>query len=211
MDSTTQHSLERLEQYGLTPRRVGVVLVGTTLVLAVVIVVTHFFGSDRVVAAFHPDGELNVPAFYSGLLLLLAAAASLLSRGKGILFILLAAGLIFMAVDEIAEIHERLELREGIDWQLLYIPAFALAVGVVVGVVRRMLREEPGAVAVLASGAACWVASQMLEVVEWQGNVKQAGYGYMMFTEEILEMLGTVGFIVALLMLARATSERRQT
>jgi hypothetical protein len=202
VDSTAQWPLDVLERYGLTPRRVAVVLVGTTLALAVVIGVTRFVGPHLVQSAFNPDGELRIPALYSGMLLLLAAATALLSRHRGISFLLLAAGLAAMALDEVAQVHERLEARSGLDWQLIYIPAFFVALAVVVGVVRRMRRDAPGAVPVLAAGAACWVVSQLLEAVQWDGDVKQPGYDYMMFVEEVLEMLGTVGFIVSLLMLA---------
>jgi hypothetical protein len=65
-----------------------------------------------------------------------------------------------------------------------------------------MRRDAPAAVPVLAAGAVAWGVSQVLEAVQWDGDVKQPGYDYMMFVEEVLEMLGTVGFIVALLMLA---------
>ena len=88
MDSTAQWPLNVLERYGLTPRRVAVVLVGTTLALAVVIGVTRFVGPHLVQAAFNPDAELRIPALYSGMLLLLAAGTALLSRHRGISFLL---------------------------------------------------------------------------------------------------------------------------
>ena len=73
-----------------------------------------------------------------------------------------------------------------------------------VRVATRMRHDAPRALPVLAAGTAAWVVSQVLELFEWHGAVKQPRYGYMMFAEEVLEMLGSVGFIVALLMLAEA-------
>jgi hypothetical protein len=133
-------------------------------------------------------------------------ARAVVSRSNGYVFILLAAGLAFMALDEVAEIHEHLEAFVGLDWQSIYIPGFVAALVVLISVARRMRHDAPRAVLVLAAGTAAWVVSQVLEVLEWHGSVQQPGYVYMMFAEEILEMFGSIGFVVALLELAEDTT-----
>lgn len=202
MSSLAQRLLDGLVRQGLTPRRVAVLLVMTTVTLAAVIGLTRFGGGPLLQSAFDPDAERRIPALYSGMLLVIAAAAALLSRHRGRSFVVLSAGLAAMAVDEVLAVHEKLEHYLALDWQLIYIPAFLVALVVVIGVVRGMRRDAPRAVPVLAAGAACWIASQVLEAVQWDGGNKNPGYEVMMYIEEVLEMLGTVGFIVSLLLLA---------
>jgi hypothetical protein len=189
----------------LDPRR-------TALVLALAIAALAALGA---VAAWSPrpsltrfdlDGERNVPAAFSALLLLACAVLvvrlprSLVSRPVAVVF---GGCLALASLDEAIEIHEQLEQRFDIDWQLLYIPAFIaiLVVGTLFLVALR--RERPSFALVLAS-AGCWAVSQALEALQWEDDGPAAGYTWMMVTEEILEMVGSALLVVALLLVLRA-------
>ena len=180
--------------------------VTAVLGLAGVLVVLHLVGDvgDR---WFDLDGERTIPSLWSAGLLTLAGALGVLValalRRPAVA--VLGAALAFMAVDEFFALHEEAEDATGIDWQTLYLPVFAvvglLALRVLV-VSRR--RGERGFVALMTAGAFCWAVSQVLEKAEWDGPVRRAGYPVMMVAEEVLEMTGSLLFVVAMLALAGA-------
>lgn len=150
----------------------------------------------------HPDLELQLPAVYSALLLASAGVLTLLAAHGSAAYVVMGVGLVAFGLDELFWLHERLEAGLGVDWQVLYLPVAVAALGVLVVVVRG-LRSAPRARTALLAGAACWAASQVLEALQWDGDVQRPGYGYMMIVEESLEMFGTVGVILAMLLLLR--------
>lgn len=169
------------------------------------------------------DGEANVPALASGLLLGFAALAAGLAarrRPDARLALLCLAGLLaFMALDEVALVHERLERKTGVDWQLLYLPVvLAGAVGYL-RVVLLAHRIRAGRDALLL-GAAAWVLAQALERLEWGGGAQTAaevqarqampGYQVMMVFEEVAEMAGSLALALGLLGLLAAALPRGQ-
>ncbi|MCW2509515.1 MAG: hypothetical protein JWP68_2663 [Modestobacter sp.] len=203
-----------LVEHRLEPRRVAAVLVSLTLLLELCILAATKWGGHGLSRFFNPDAEYRFPAFYSCLLLLLAGAAGVALARRGVAHLVLGLGLLFMALDELLAIHEALENRTGVDWQLLYLPGLAVAAVVLVGVFRSARQDSPLAVPVLAVGLGCWVVAQALEALEWDGATQRAGYLPMMFSEELLEMLGTVAILVALLLVAwpaSATDRRLRT
>lgn len=156
---------------------------------------------------FDLDGERTVPSLWSAALLtaagVLGVAVAVALRRPAVA--VLGAALAFMAVDEFFALHEEVEDLTGIDWQTLYLPVFAV-VGLLalrVLVVSRRLGERRFVV-LLTSGAVCWAVSQVLEKAEWDGPVRRAGYPVMMVTEELLEMTGSLLFVLAMLALAGA-------
>jgi cytochrome bd-type quinol oxidase subunit 2 len=155
---------------------------------------------------FYLDGEYNVPALFSAALWLLAslslyAAGQARERGRRRhVWTALAIGLIYLALDEAFGVHEKLEARTGVDWQLLYLPLLVAiaAAGLYVliqsrGAARRLF---------LAAGAAAFVA-QVLEAVQWDGQVPVDSYRQLMVPEEILEPTAAALLAVAGLMLLR--------
>ncbi len=151
------------------------------------------------------DAEFNVPALWSGGLLLLAATLSIELRHHTRLRPVMAlAGLFaFMGLDEIMTIHEHLQSWTGVRWELLYAPVVALAaLGCTLAWPR--LRDTPWARAALATGALFWAAAQLLEWAQWEGGVPVPSYDVLMVCEEVGEMIGSLLFIVALLCIRRA-------
>jgi hypothetical protein len=124
---------------------------------------------------FALDAEWNAPALFSGCLILGASIAAFaladfssethtptwLNRSFGLL-------LAYMTLDEVLSFHERLEAWTGVDWQLLYLPACALAAGVWLGLAR-CLRQFGSGYALLVSGAFAWAIAQVFQLVQWGG------------------------------------------
>lgn len=134
-------------ELGLTPRRVAVVLAATAalLVLAGIAGELSRLALDRgrlggIVPLFNLDAEGNVPAFFSALLLVIAAVGIALiarwraqnglrhARQLGVL----AAVVLFLGVDEATAIHELFSepLRDGLGLSGLLYYAWVVAYGV---------------------------------------------------------------------------------
>jgi hypothetical protein len=158
------------------------------------------------------DNEDTLPAGYSGALLMAAAVlavmvASLLSQGRFRNF-WLAAGVVFafMALDEVWTIHERLEGWTGADWQVFYAP-IALGAGLLVLAGLKDMAAIPGAAALFVAGGVAWLAAQVLEDLQWSGDVLE--HEGMVVPEEVLEMVGSLLFaLAALVVLRRIVSSR---
>jgi hypothetical protein len=188
----------------------GIAIMGVTGVL-------HAAGAAP--GAFDLDGEYTVPAFFSGALLVLASAMALaLARREGgverSLLILLAAAFGFLALDEMFSIHERLDIRTGVDWQVLYVPlgvGFVWAVWRVTGSLGRRSAEA----SMIFVGLGAWAVAQMLEAAAYSevtpslidksmspGKIDDIThslpYYAMAIPEELLEMSGSLLLAVAL-------------
>lgn len=155
------------------------------------------------------DNEWSIPAFFSGALLLAAASVALLAaevpdrgplawalRGLGALFA-------FMAVDEVVQVHERLEALAGVPWTLLYLPV-ALAAGVLGLVALRGLWFSRAARACFIAGAGAWLLAQMLE--SYSIADERLVHRWAVLPEELLEMAGSTLFGLALLVFIRAAA-----
>jgi hypothetical protein len=184
------------------PRRVAVVLVSLTLLLEVFFLVAVKWGGPGLSHFADPDAENQFPALYSSVLDLLPGVVGVLLARRHWAYLLLGLGMVYMAFDEWYAIHERLEEAAGVDWMLLYAPVAVIGAVALVGVVRSARRDRPRAVPVFALGVGCWVVAQALEVLEWDGDTKRPGYLAMMASEELLEMLGSVVILLALLLVA---------
>src|SRR6185436_16509320 len=112
------------------PRRVA-------LVLGIVIAILGLLGAVRAWAPGHGleffdlDGERNAPATFSALLLFTASFLTLRLPGSVVarpVSLVLAALFLYAGLDEAFEIHEKLEAKIDIDWELLYVPGFLVAV-----------------------------------------------------------------------------------
>lgn len=157
---------------------------------------------------FDLDGERTIPSLWSAGLLfgagVLGIVVAVAVRRPAVA--VLGAALAFMAVDEFFALHEEVEDLAGIDWQTLYLPVFA-AVGVLTLRVLMLSRRlgHRTFVRFLTLGAVCWAVSQALEKIQWVGpDEKHSAYSVMMVTEELLEMTGSLLFVLAMLALARA-------
>ena len=105
----------------LEPRVVAVALGAAIAALAVAGAV-YAWESTSWLSRFDLDEERTVPAFFTAFLLIACAAValrlprSLVSWPFAIAF---AALLVFASLDELAEVHEKLERRLEVDWLLL--------------------------------------------------------------------------------------------
>jgi hypothetical protein len=174
-------------------------LVGATLLVAALGIEQRRSGGPILIAL---DREANVPAFWSGFLLVAATAAALTTarddrRGARWPWWALAVLLLAMAGDEVFGLHESLERQTGIDWQLLYLPVMAAGAAAAIAALAR-LREHPRLAAGFLVSCGAWGLAQVLEALQWDGARKVSGYGELMALEEILEMAGSIGFTLTL-------------
>jgi hypothetical protein len=159
------------------------------------------------------DSELSVATYFSATLLWAVAAgwllAALAARPRVRSLWTWWAVVAWLALDEGAAIHERVETWSGIDWQVLYIPILAIALMAWWGVVRRYRNQEPAHVALVA-GAIVWTAALLLELIQhWGGEPATAVvYNPSMITEEALEMVGSTLFLIAAVAALRVASHR---
>ena len=196
--------MTRLEQ-GVDPRRTAVVL-GLAIATLVALGAVFAWRSESGLSPFDLDGERNVPALFSALLLFVCAVLALrLPRSVAPRAVALALSgvLVLASLDEATEIHEKLERRLDVDWQLLYIPVFVAAV-VVWSLLVAGLRRNGFTVALVLASAGCWIASQALEALQWENEGPAPGYTWMMVVEETLEMTGSALLLVALVVVTRA-------
>ncbi len=190
----------------LDPRRgIGAAAAATSVVALLAIAYVNGLVPSR---WFHPDDERNLPAFFSGVLLAVAAvlARLLFTASAGPRWRdpwwLMSGFLAFMAADEILSLHEKAERFTAVDWQTLYAPVMLLGA---VGGLRTLVALVHGGVGYVAyaAGGVAWVASQTLEKLQWVGgSTKKPHYVPMMVGEEVLEMAGSlllgIGMFLAL-------------
>lgn len=156
------------------------------------------------------DGDWTLPAAFSALLLACAGLCACAVGRRRVFDLrgsayLLGALFVLMGFDEAFQFHERLESATGVDWQLLYLPLI-LACGTAWLIVARALGRLRSAQVLMVLGGLAWLAAQVLEQVQWDGNVQVAGYEAMMVVEETLEMGGSALFLLALYMVLRRDS-----
>jgi hypothetical protein len=153
---------------------------------------------------FNLDGEFTISAAVAALLLgaagalaVVAAAVDRLAARRRALACL-GVFLAFMALDEIAALHEKLEGRLGVDWQVLYAPVVLFGgvcfVFVLLGA-RRFERRRSAVL--LCLGAVAWLLAQILEELQWDGDTLL--HPWMIVPEETLELAGSALFVLGLL------------
>ncbi|QNG37249.1 hypothetical protein F1C76_12210 [Geodermatophilaceae bacterium NBWT11] len=210
---TSRYStIRRAGALAMEAPRPPVLVAVVCLALITLFAITGFLARLDVAAAqwFELDAELRGAAVFSALLLLAAGTSTVGvwrrdRSGRAVLPV--GVLLCFMAVDEVTALHETLEATTGVDWQVLYLPAFAVA-GVCFLLALRRYWAIPAFRGTWVLGAVCWVVSQVLEFLQWDGDVQRTGYSAMMIPEELLEMLGSASFLVAMLVVVAAMRER---
>ena len=157
---------------------------------------------------FNLDGEMNFPTAFSGLLLLAAGMTGLLvaldGRAVGISptrLIPVALLIGYMSLDEVWQLHERLEAWLDVDWQTIYLPVFLLA-GLIGASLLPDLRRAGNAATLFVAGAGAWGVAQVIEALQWDSNDHLRG-AWSIVPEETLEMTGSLLFLLAFLAIAR--------
>jgi len=151
---------------------------------------------------FHPDAEGGFGAGASAGLMVAAAIwswrwASAYSLFRGRLF---SAALLFLAFDDWVSLHERLESRLGVDWQVLYVPVALVVVLLFLAIDKRLADVRGPARRLWWFGAGCQAAALFLENIQWNGDDEViTGYELTMFVEEILEAMAPALWGLALL------------
>jgi hypothetical protein len=159
------------------------------------------------------NGEWTLPALYSALLLLAASAlcfrAAWLVTTSGRFTPLVVLGVLFayMGVDEFLSVHERLEHVVLLSWWKFYAPV-AVVAGVAVLLTLRRIWPVAAARSALLAGCACWLLSQLIETQQYDGT--ELVHRWTILPEEVLEMTGSLLFVVALLALIGATVTEHQ-
>jgi len=188
------------------------------------------FAAGAPLGLFDLDGEGNLPAAFSGLLLLVAAvlALALADRAASVGVsprALWAMALVFgwMAVDEVFTVHEHLDEVTGVDWQLIYVPLLVVAAW---GWARiwRSLRGRRLAWTPWLGGLLAWGLAQALELGTFGGIVRQGSidtadeyddavgtvaYELEAIPEELLEMAGSLLWALGLLIVLRRVAQPR--
>ena len=181
-------------------RRLALIVGALIAVLAVMGILRY--GNKEQLGAFNLDGERNVPAVFSAALwTVVSGLAVLVGRAdRWRAWYAFAVVTLVVAADEFGEIHERLEHKTGIDWQLLYLPVGILAAVLFVAIGRRLWRLGVGFTP-FAVAAGAGVVSQLLEQVQYGENDEPVrGYRVMVVSEEVLEM--TAALLIGLAFLA---------
>lgn len=164
-------------------------------------------------AIFDVESEGTVPTAFSGLVLLAAAgAAALVAHSAGLeprarqAAWFIAAFFVFMGIDDVFSIHERVGTALGVRWQIPMIPVVAVAAFFWLRVLRGLSANRL-AYGLWIAGAATWVVSQGFEglqnafVPNWEVGTygKFHAHGLLALIEETAEMAGSSLFLFALL------------
>lgn len=159
------------------------------------------------------NAEWSLPAVYSGLLLLatgllaVRAGTTRPPAGSSVALLGLGALFIFMAFDEVLAVHERIEEAVHLAWYKFYAPVAAVA-GVAWLAVVRATWPRRGVRLALIGGGACWLVSQLIETQQYDGA--ELVNRWTILPEEVLEMTGSLLFLLAMLILVQAAPEPRR-
>jgi hypothetical protein len=165
-------------------------------------------------AAFDLDAEVplhglvpvpnNVPAVLSSLLLLGAGGLAVIVawRARDVVWLGIAAIFIYMGIDELIALHERIGDWAGVPWLIVYSPLIA-AIGIVWVLGLERIWESQAKLALWVGGAAAWVCAQGLEAMWFAVGSSTGPMSEFSVPEETLEMLGSAMFLLALYLVAR--------
>jgi hypothetical protein len=154
--------------------------------------------------AFDLNKEQTFPATFSGVLLLAAGGLALLNglvrsdtaAGRR-WWIVLALVFAFLGLDEIAALHEAVQDRVNVWGQAVLAPVVFVGVYAWWVTLRQLRSEEPAGTLFLL-GAAAWIVSQGIDAAF------NEHWGWTIVPEELLEMMGSALFGLALLVALRA-------
>lgn len=152
------------------------------------------------------NGEWTLPALYSALLLLFAgllgfrASAAVARSGRFAPLVALGGLFSFMSLDEVLALHERVENLVDLAWWKVYAPV-AVAAGLCVLLVLVRVRDHRLARSALLAGGCCWLVAQAIETQQYDGA--RLVHRWTILPEEVLEMTGSLMFVLAMLLIAR--------
>jgi hypothetical protein len=104
----------------------------------------------------------------------------------------------------VVQIHERIETWTGVDWEQPYL---VVALGAAVIWFKILRRVDPLPRALLIIGAVCWAISFGLEDAEYDSaDDRVSGFTTLAISEEVLEMIGSTLFLLALVVALKASA-----
>lgn len=209
----------------LSPRR----LAGIFAALAICLIIAHvliqsvrfYTGDDSLygfVALFSLGSDRSLPGYYSSFAILFCALLLALigvarwhdGKAYAAHWLALAGIFVFLSVDEMLEMHEKLNepIRSALDVGGAFYYAWVIPYGVglliLAAVYFRFLLQLPARTALLfvAAGATFVSGAAGIEMVSgWYSQIhgsRNVGYVALQSVEEILEMVGILIFIFAL-------------
>ena len=210
----------------LDRRRAATVLFGSIVVIGIVGALTAWLDPGNVWLDL--DSELSLgwppskitlplPAIWSAFMTAFAGIGWLAvgwgrpvtrAQAAALVFGLL---LLFFAFDELFIIHERLESRTGIDWQLIYAPIAAVAVAVLTVLIWQSRARGHGISGMLTGAGLSWAVANALEYVQWRGDEKIEAYVLLMVPEEMLELVGSALLVLAAIAMLQSTAVTPKT
>jgi hypothetical protein len=196
------------------------------LFLDSLVVTAHLLLKDKY-GFFNLDGEQNLNSTYSGFKLLCIAAMVVIQFlilqkarerfSKRVIWFLVATSFIYLGLDELAMLHERLgfvinnligvaDLKgASFNWLIYYLPFILVALIVYTRFVLTLWREDLGAAIFILSGVIFFALGLGVEVVSGivvypQGVVRSdfSLYFTFIFLEEIIELLGSTLFLTGM-------------
>lgn len=195
-------------------------------IIDVLLILAHLLSSKHWL--LHLDIEYNIPTLFAGLQVLLVAlvSAQIFFRERSCLkniapghwiWLVLSASFAYLAIDDVAQIHERVFRHEARDllppdsiwislmpWQIIFGPFLAL-VGITLIVViltRFSQRKRLFLPAVLA--ISCWALAVVFEGLSKPFFMVQNWYGLGILVEEGLELFGGTFFLLCFARYAEA-------
>lgn len=197
----------------------GLLVAVHTLTQLATVAFSDFLGRGWLISMFDLGGEANLPATFSGALLLLSglllAATALHKRRAGapfaLLWSVLAAAFLYLSLDELASIHDNISSPMAQVYKtsgaLMYgwVIPYGLAVGALLLVsVRFLLHLPPRTRNLFVLSGILYVGAALgIELTQAYTNslaLETGPFAFLSVTlEETLEMLGVVVFIHALL------------
>ena len=181
----------------------------------------HYFGYDTIhglIPLIDFDTEMNIPTFYSAIAILLSSLllALIAFEHKSqcapyVAWLVMAIIFLFLSIDEIGSIHERLMgmMRKTLDARGLFYFAWVIPYGVglllfVLAYLRFLIRLPKNIMILFVVSGATYVAGAV--GLELFGGLQAETHGWNNLTysvlytcEELLEMLGIAIFIYTLL------------
>lgn len=153
------------------------------------------------------NAELTLPAYFSAGLLAGAAVMAILAGASSegatvprLVWVGWALLLSFMAGDELAAVHERLQYRLDLPGQVVLAPLILLAGGLFVAILRG-IRTHRRARTLMVAGGALWVLSQMIDLIY---SFDERLLPYLIAPEEMLEMGGSLLLGLSLMAVVQA-------
>jgi len=198
------------------------------------VIALHIFARQKL-GFFDLDKEGNLNSVYSGLKLwgvggLAFVHAAIISKlnvrwWRSWLWIAFGAGLIYIGLDDMMVLHERLGFvinnltgnggfyGESFNWLFYFLPAMIAAVIVFVALIRELWRDSHSAAVWLLFGLGLWVASIGSEFVGRQlllaETINVPLYHRLIIAEEAFEMFGASCIAVAVSVAVRALVHAR--